>query len=303
MPHTDETFYKMAVNWTEDPKVAALDRFGAVEAILARDLFSQMIGYSRRNLTDGFVPTNAPGMLMYPLPVDHAERLALHLADRGAYGALCEPHAERMGWQVVNYAKWNDTRAEVQARTESGRKAARTRWDSVDADRNAGRNADGNADGYAEQEQEKEQENLSAHAPAREDPPGDGDDLDGLIQALMFSKTGTTVTREEAAAIRAELLTGRAIDNPAAWIRKCISTKAEARRLRPTRNTTTGSARPARDIIDQTRRPGGPARDVTHWAQIARKGLAGSDGQADTTEPGDVLQGEIVTDPDPEIPY
>ena len=56
MPHADEKFYKMALNWTEDPKVADLFRFGAVEGVLARDLFNQMIRYSRANLTDGVGP-------------------------------------------------------------------------------------------------------------------------------------------------------------------------------------------------------------------------------------------------------
>ena len=54
MPHAEETFYKMKCGWAGDPKVAALARFGAVDACLGRDLFAQLIDYARRELTDGF---------------------------------------------------------------------------------------------------------------------------------------------------------------------------------------------------------------------------------------------------------
>ena len=146
MPHTDDKWYKLSLSWTEDPKVADLFRFGAVEAVLARDLFSQMIRYSRRNLTDGA----GPGVMLAGLSglgEDHAHQLAGYLADPGTFGPLVEVSTDDTGrivtWRVLAYAKWNDTRAEVLARIEAGRAGARARWNGADrtADRNAGRNA------------------------------------------------------------------------------------------------------------------------------------------------------------------
>jgi hypothetical protein len=147
MPHTDERFYKMALNWTDDPKVADLFRFGQVEGVLARDLFSQMIRYSRANLTDGV----GPGALLASLSgqgEDHARQLAAHLADPGSWGPLVELSTDEgtgriVTWRVLAYARWNDTKADVDARTEAGRTGARARWNGADrnADRNAGRNA------------------------------------------------------------------------------------------------------------------------------------------------------------------
>lgn len=340
---------RMAIGYDGDPKVAALARFGE-EAGLCRDLHLAMIRYCRREGTDGWVPPEEPGRLAWPLPPDRAKVLVDHLAeveliaaangDRMA-GAMAGAMAPAMaggmagamagGWRVLNYAKWQETTAEIEAyskmQAERGRLGAARRWSepgSMAGAMRSPRRADSARDGGRVAEVEIEiDKDPSAHAPAREAPPGDGDDLDGLIQALMFSKTGQTVTREEAAAIRSELLTGRAIDNPAAWIRKCIGTKAEARRLRPTRDRAATAGTPAREIIDRhIRRPGGPTKDPHHWADIARKGLHAEtepdhldlDGQADdeldaarseqlANEPAEVLTGEIVPDPDPDIPY
>jgi len=133
MPRAVEKFYKMALNWPDDPKVADLGRFGAVEGVLARDLFNQMIRYSRANLTDGIGPGLIIGALMSPLPEDQALQLARYLADPGTFGPLVELRAEAdtgriVSWRVLAYAKWNDTKAEVLARIEHGRTAAESRW-------------------------------------------------------------------------------------------------------------------------------------------------------------------------------
>lgn len=148
MPHTTEIFYKMACRWAEDPKVATLARFGPVDACLARDLFGQMIDYARRELTDGLVPGEVIARCAYPLPPDDALRVAECLADPGAYGPLCTWNADRNALRILAYGKWNDTRAEVEARTGRGRDAALHRWKGPaapsangDADRNADRNA------------------------------------------------------------------------------------------------------------------------------------------------------------------
>jgi hypothetical protein len=144
MPHTTEIFYKMACRWAEDPKVATLARFGAVDACLGRDLFGQMIDYARRELTDGLVPGEVIAHCAYPLPADDAMRIAMQLADPGAYGPLCDWDAARNAFRILAYGKWNDTRAEVDARRDVGRNAALHRWKAP-----AGTDANGNANSNA----------------------------------------------------------------------------------------------------------------------------------------------------------
>lgn len=268
MPHSEETFYKMKCGWASDPKVAALARFGPVEACLGRDLFGQMIDYARRELTNGLVPSEEIGRLSFPLPEGEAMQVAMRLADPGPYGALCSFDASSNAFSILAYANWNDTAEEVQARKAKGVKAAQTRWKRSDANGNApstlsdaNGNAPSNAPGNAtsigadangihrarahvhtEQEQEQEQDTsvgvddprAGTRPRAREDRPTDNDDqgnddeLDPLVQALMFTRTGQSVTRLEAAAIRAELLSGRQVANPASYIRSALSTKREA---------------------------------------------------------------------------
>jgi hypothetical protein len=261
MPHTDETFYKMAVGWTDDPKVVALGRFGTTAAILARDLFSQMIGYSRRNLTDGLVPAQEVGRLMYPLPVELAEELAGYLADPGPFGALCGAHTNGnapsnadsnaasnapsiVSWVVLNYAKWNDTAADVLGRKAQGRQAAKTRWAKGDAASTADGNAgwspssilNGDADGihrargrvHTEQEQEKD----TPLPPARNDA----------------RRTGRATTA---------------------------------------RGGGTRTPPPARAALADAHRPGGPTQEVHTWAAKARAGITRPDDPAtgDRQEP------------------
>ena len=148
MPHTTEIFYKMQCRWAEDPKVATLARFGPVDACLARDLFGQMIDYARRELTDGLVPGEVIARCAYPLPPDDAMRVAMQLADPGAYGPLCDWDADRNAFRILAYPRWNDTRADVEARRAVGRDAALHRWKApagTDANGNADSNADRNA--------------------------------------------------------------------------------------------------------------------------------------------------------------
>jgi hypothetical protein len=298
MPHTDETFYKMAVAWTEDPKVLALARFGPVDAILARDLFSQMIGYSRRNLTDGWVPAEELGRLMYPLPVEDAERLAAHLADRGAYGPLCSRYAPSngqampaapledahgmlpassgdapsiRGYQVLNYPKWNDTRADVQARTEHSRKAAMRRWDRPDAGSNG--SASGGHKRAMPVDAEQEQERDTPLPPARQDAPG----------------------------------TGRG----QGWTPSGVLDRQQPRR--PSRGgAPTRQPPPAKTTLADAHRPGGPASDVHGWAAKARAGITSPDDPATgdrqeplpepAAQPAEQEPPEPDTAPEPEEP-
>jgi hypothetical protein len=229
MPHADETFYKMKCGWVDDPKVVTLARFGPVDACLARYMFGQMIDYARRELTDGDVPGDVIAQLGYPLDPSDAMRVAMHLADPGAYGPLCSWHADRITFRILAYPKWNDTRAEVQARVDQGRRAAHTRWH---ADGNADSNAAGNAHGmrrashadgihraraqvHTEQEQEQEQETSSARAGAGARETDDDDQSINSITAALHAHG--TITREQAAAWYASVVGGRQLDNPLAY--------------------------------------------------------------------------------------
>jgi hypothetical protein len=256
MPHSDETFYKMAVGWTDDPKVVALTRFGAVDGILARDLFSQMIGYSRRNLTDGEVPAQEVGRLMYPLPADQADALAAHLADPGPWGPLCRAHTgptangnaastadgnapsnadsnapSIVSWVVLNYAKWNDTAADVLGRKAQGQQAAKTRWSRADA----ASTADGNA-GWS--------------------PTSILDRDAGRIHRAR----GQVDTEQE-----------QEKDTP------LPPARSDARRTGRATTARSGGPRTTHANVQQVQadahRPGGPAHDVHGWAAKARAGI------------------------------
>lgn len=270
MPHSDETFYKMKCGWASDPKVATLARFGPVDACLMRDLFGQMIDYSRRELTDGDVPGEIVPQIAHPLPADEAMRLAMRLAEPGAFGPLCSWDAGRNAFRILAYAKWNDTREEVQARTEIGRNAARARWG---ANRNASRNANGirnasdadridRARAQVHTEQEQEQEKTSRARPRASGEP-------------------------------------REVEPSAVWSPSGVLDQQPARgRSIAERSPSSASVAAA---MAHTRRPGGPATDEQRRARAeeARKGLANAqprlgdpDPPADPTGRG--LHGEAL---------
>jgi hypothetical protein len=77
-----EIYVKLAVTFADDPKVRALARYGA-DANLARDLYVQMVLHCKRLLTDGFVPAEQIGLLVYPLDMEHGKQLAKQLASVG----------------------------------------------------------------------------------------------------------------------------------------------------------------------------------------------------------------------------
>jgi hypothetical protein len=291
MPHTEEPFYKMKIGWAADPKVEALGRFGAIDACLARDLFSQMIDYSRGQLSDGLVPGSAIGRVAHPLPAEDADRIVRQLADPGPFGPLCEWDTNRNAWRIPAYARWNDTKAEVLGRREGARAAALHRWKNADAPRNASRNAPGNADRNAgsipdaerihraraqvdaevevEVEGSSSRRNAGAGPQAREATPDDDDELT-QIQALMAA-AGKPVDREAAATIRTTVLAkGGDVRNRRAYIGKVLGDPKQARAFAP----GAGHVANVREIIDQARRPGGPSADEPARAAEARAQLA-----------------------------
>lgn len=102
-----EVHIPLSVTFADDPKLRQLARFGR-ESRLARDLFVQMLCYCKANMTDGLVPNEQLGLLVYP----DSARAARRDADRLAEVGLIEKVAE--GYFVRAYLKRNKSRDEVQ---------------------------------------------------------------------------------------------------------------------------------------------------------------------------------------------
>jgi hypothetical protein len=122
-----EIYLKLAVGLARDPKVRKLVRLGAPDAGLARDLYVQMCLYCKENLTDGFVPDEEIGVLVYPLPPDHGNQLAKQLGSVGLIKEVSNEDAQ--GWEVAAFVRRNGTRQDVerlsQVRADAGRKGGR----------------------------------------------------------------------------------------------------------------------------------------------------------------------------------
>ena len=120
-----EIYIKLAVTFADDPKVRALARYGT-DAGLARDLYVQMILHCKRLLTDGFVPAEQIGLLVYPLDPEHGNQLAKQLASVGLIKEVSNAEAsDKQGWEICAYVKRNGTKEDVerlsQVRAEAGR--------------------------------------------------------------------------------------------------------------------------------------------------------------------------------------
>ena len=102
-----EIYIKLVVGFPRDPKVRALARFGA-DAGLARDLYVQMCLYCKDTLSDGFVPSEEVGLLVYPLDAEHGNQLAKQLASVGL------TKEEANGWRVLAFTRRNGTREDVE---------------------------------------------------------------------------------------------------------------------------------------------------------------------------------------------
>ena len=124
-----EIYIKLAVSFPNDPKVRALARYGA-DAGLARDLYVQMCLYCKDLLSDGFVPAEQVGLLVYPLDLEHGNQLAKQLASVGltkevSNAGATDKQESAQGWQVVAFLKRNGSREDVErlslVRAEAGR--------------------------------------------------------------------------------------------------------------------------------------------------------------------------------------
>lgn len=103
-----EIHLQLVVNYGSDPKVRALARYGR-DARAVRDLWVQMMCYCKGELSDGFVPDEELGILVYPDPPKTGERDVLRLAEVGL--------VERVdgGWYLPSFLKRNKSRAQVEA--------------------------------------------------------------------------------------------------------------------------------------------------------------------------------------------
>lgn len=106
-----EIYIKLVVGFPNDQKVRALSRFGSPDAGLARDLYVQMALFCKDNLTDGFVPAEQVGLLVYPLDAEHGNQLAKQLASVGLIKEVS--NGEAQGWDVLAYLKRNPSREQV----------------------------------------------------------------------------------------------------------------------------------------------------------------------------------------------
>lgn len=110
-----EIHIQLSVNYDQDPKMRALARFGR-DARACRDLYVQMVCYCKRNLTDGFVPSEEVGVLVYP----DSPKTGKRDADRLVQVGLAE--SVDGGYRLPGFLKRNKSKAQVEA--ESAVKAA-----------------------------------------------------------------------------------------------------------------------------------------------------------------------------------
>lgn len=124
-----EIYIQLVVGYAEDPKVRALARFKR-DARALRDLYVQMLCYCKRTSSDGFVPAEEVGVMVYPDSPRIGERDVARLAEVG----LVE--AKDGGYWLPGYLKRNASRAQIQAKmaaqvetsADSGRFGNHQRW-------------------------------------------------------------------------------------------------------------------------------------------------------------------------------
>lgn len=115
---TGEVYVQLAVNFADNRKLRKLVRFGS-EARGIRDLFVQMVCHCKANLTDGFVPAEQIGLLVYPDPESVGQRDAGRLAEVGLVTEVAG------GFDVTGYLERNPSKADVLRRAEAKASGAR----------------------------------------------------------------------------------------------------------------------------------------------------------------------------------
>lgn len=109
---------RIDVDIMSNPKIAALRQARKYEPLC---LYIDMIGYSTRNLTEGWVPPRIPRSHGYRARdidtlIEYGLWHAMEIADIG-------------GWLIHDYLDHNPTKAWWERRTEQRRNAARARWE------------------------------------------------------------------------------------------------------------------------------------------------------------------------------
>lgn len=102
-----EIYVPIPVNFADEPAVAALRRYGR-DARGLRDLWVQMHCYCKRTLSDGFVPAEQIGLLVYPDAPKSGERDVKRLIEAGLVTVAVG------GYFVPAYLERNPTRAKVE---------------------------------------------------------------------------------------------------------------------------------------------------------------------------------------------
>jgi hypothetical protein len=157
------------------------------------------------------------------------------------------------GYQMRNYLGHQRSRAEVEElrkkRSESGRKGGLAKANAKQVleqtpeqvlKQNASKAL---AEAEAEAEADRSGADAVSHPSPRNARTGDDDEIDLIISEIHLA-TGRDVTRTWAADVRATLLNGRDVTNPAAYLRQIIRTERDpAARFLPVA-TSHPSARP-----------------------------------------------------------
>lgn len=120
-----ELHLQLSVNFPDNRKVRALVRYGR-DARAIRDLYVQMCLYCKGTLSDGFVPDEQIGLLVYPDTEKNGKRDAARLAEVG----LLERGVN--GWLVTGWFDRNNSREEVRqksaAKARGAKLANHRRW-------------------------------------------------------------------------------------------------------------------------------------------------------------------------------
>lgn len=101
-----EIHVQLWVDFADDPKVRALARYGR-EGRLARDLFVQMMCYCKRAKSNGDIPDEQVGLLVYPDPARVGHRDAGLLVD---VGLLVR---KDFGYHMPSFLKRNKSRQQL----------------------------------------------------------------------------------------------------------------------------------------------------------------------------------------------
>lgn len=111
MKKPTEIFVQLVVGFAEDPEVRRLARFGK-DARACRDLYVQMLCYCKRTMSDGHVPAEEIGVLVYP----DASKVGERDADRLVSVDLAV--RTETGYFLPGYLKRNKSRAEIEEERE-----------------------------------------------------------------------------------------------------------------------------------------------------------------------------------------